>query len=331
MDKCRQIQFFASFASKGPSMPLTSSLSAATGYGRMPTTRVITGVPAYYTSNSGFLLNQPGFNVTTAELKNSTNIGVNTVIRTYTGLSTGWNFVHDKDLDANVIYKMAESGTPKTLNKITLVKGGTSITTVSMGTYAGATSSVLGACYAPACMWSGTGFGAFIIGGFGQGVLHVLELNQAKTAIGSTYTVSYPGGGEIYGTEVIPRQASGFTQHFGIAYTRGSRTIASFTVNMDTRTWTNGTVIGTFSAGTTGPSNGLGMIYYPPGKPIFTGDADTALNRIGMTDTSSARIYVWTLAQSGNVLTPTYLKNVTLAQSGGYPYHLSVAAYNSII
>jgi hypothetical protein len=312
-------------------MPLTSSLAATTGYGRIPTTRVITGVPAYYTSSSGFLLNQPGFSVTTAELKNSTNIGVNTVIRTYAGLSTGWNFVHDKDLDTNVVYKMTEGGSPKTLNKITLTKGGTTVTTTSMGNYSGATTSVLGACYAPACMWTGTGYGAFIIGGFSQAVLHVLELNQAKTAIGSTYTVSYPGGGEVYGTEVIPRQASGFTQHFGIAYTRNVRNIASFTINMDTRSWTNGTVITTYSAGTTGPSNGLGMIYYPPGKPIFTGDTDTTNNRIGMTDTSTARIYVWTLTQSGNTLSLTYLKQVTLAQTGGYPYHLSVSAYNSIV
>lgn len=312
-------------------MPVVSSLAAVTGYGRMPITRVITGVPAYYTSNSGFLLYQPGFNVTTVDLKNSTNIGNTSVIRTYTGVPTGWNFAHDKDLDTNVIYKMAEGGNPKTLNRITLTKGGTTLTTVSMGTYSGASTSVLGACYAPACMWSGTGHGAFIIGGFGQNVIHVLELNQAKTAIGSTYTVAYPGGGEVYGTEVIPSQASGFTQHFGIAYTRSSRNIASFTVNMDTRTWSNGIVISSFSAGTTGPSNGLGMIYYPPGKPIFTGDPDTTSNRIGMNDTSSANLFVWRITQSGNQLSVTWLKNVSLGNTGAYPYHLSQAAYDAIV
>ena len=312
-------------------MPAVTSLAATAGYGRLPTTRVIAGVPAYYTSNSGFLLNQPGYSVTTAELKNSTNIGNTTVIRTYTIPTTGWNFVHDKDLDSNVIYKMAEGGTPKTLYKYTLAKGGTTATQTTVGTYSGATTSVLGACYAPACMWTGTGYGAFIIGGFSQAVIHVLELNQAKTAISATYTVAYPGGGEVYGTEVIPRQASGFTQHFSIAYTRSVRNIASFTVNMDTRSWTNGTVIATYSAGTTGPSNGLGIIYYPPGKSIFTGDPDTTLNRIGMTDTSSARLYVWTVAQSGNTLSITYLKQVTLAQNGGYPYHLSQTAYNAIV
>ncbi len=315
-------------------MPLVSSLASVAGYGRLPTQTTITGVPAYYNSSSGYLLNQPGYNVTTVDLKDSVNIGNATVIRTYTGFQTGWNFVHDKDLDSNVIYKMPESGAPKTLYKYVIAKGGTTATQTTMGTYAGASTSVLGACYAPACMWSGTGYGAFVIGGYSQSVIHVLELNQAKTAIGSTYTVACGSGNEIYGTEVIPRQASGFTQHFAITYTRNgtnARSIMSLTVNMDTRIWSNFTVINSYTAGTNGPSNGLGMIYYPPGKPIFTGDPDTSLNRIGMTDTSSARIYVWTVAQSGNALSITYLKQVTLAQAGGYPYHLSVAAYNSIV
>jgi hypothetical protein len=295
-------------------------------------TTVITGVPAYYTSNSGFLLNQPGYTGTTAELKNSTNIGVNTVIRTYSGLQTGWNYAHDKDLDSNVIYKMPE-GT-RVLYKFVLAKGGTTVTQTTIMNYTGATTSVLGACYAPACMWTGTGYGAFVIGGYSQSVMHVLEFNQAKTAITATYTAACGSGNEIYGTEVIPKQASGFTQHFAVAYTRNgtnARSIMSLTVNMDTRTWSNFTVIGPYSSGTTGPSNGLGMIYYPPGKPIFTGDTDTTNNRIGMTDTSSARIYVWTITQSGNALSATYLKQVTLAQTGGYPYHLSVAAYNAIV
>ncbi len=297
-----------------------------------PTSSPITGVPAYYTSNSGFLLYQPGYSITTEDLKNSTNIGVNTVIRSYTGFQTGWNFVHDKDLDSNVIYKMPES--TRVLYKFVLAKGGTTATQTTIMTYTGATTSVLGACYAPACMWTGTGYGAFVIGGYSQSVFHVLEFNQAKTAIAATYTVACGSGNEIYGTEVIPKQASGFTQHFAIAYTRNgtnARSIMSLTVNMDTRTWSNFTVITAYSAGTTGPSNGLGIIYYPPGKTVFTGDTDTALNRIGMTDTSTARIYIWTVTQSGNALSVTYLKQVTLAHSGGYPYHLSLAAYNSIL
>lgn len=312
-------------------MPAVTSIAATTGYGRMPVARTPTGgAPAYYTSNSGYLLNQPGFNVTTVELKLASNIGNTTVIRTYTGLGTGWNFVHDKDLDSNIIYKMAEGGSPKSLIRYTLAQGGTTVTTTTIGTYAGATTSVLGACYAPACMWSGTGYGAFVIGGFSQSVIHVLEFNQAKSAIAASYTVPYSSGQEVYGTEVIPRQASGFTQHFAVAYTRNTKNIASYTVNMDTRTWSNFTSLVTYTSGTNGPSNGLGMIYYPPGKAVFTGDTDTALNRIGLTDTSSARIYVWTVAQSGNALSITYLKQVTLSTNGGYPYHLSQASYNSI-
>jgi hypothetical protein len=313
-------------------MPLASSLAATTGYGRMPTTLVITGAPAYYTSNSGFLLNQPGFTVNTVQLKNSTNIGTTTVLRTYTGFLASWTFSHDKDLDSNVIYKMPEGS--RILYKYVLSKGGTTATQTTIMNYTGGTTSVLGSCYAPACMWTGTGYGAFVIGGFSQSVIHVLEFNQAKTAITATYTAAFGTGNEVYGTEVIPRQASGFTQHFAIGYTRNgtnARSIASLTVNMDTRTWSNFTVIGTYATGTTGPSNGNGMIYYPPGKAIFTGDPDTSTNRIGLNDTGTARLYVWTVTQSGNRLNVTYLKNVTLGDTSGYPYHLSQAAYNAIV
>jgi hypothetical protein len=311
-------------------MPFVSSLASTVGYGRIP---VVAGgsntAPGYYSSSSGYLLYQPGYSVTTAQLKLSTNIGNTTAIRTYTGFQTGWNMVHDKDLDSNVYYKMPESGAPKTLYKFVLAKGGTTVTQTTVGTYAGASTSVLGACYAPAYMWTGTAYGAFIIGGYSQAVIHILELNAAKTAIAATYTASI-GTGEIYGTEIIPSQASGFTQHFAVFYTRSTRLIGSFTANMDTRTWSNLNQTQSYTPGTNGPSNGLGMIYYPPGKPIFTGDPDTALNRIGMTDTSSSGLFVWTIAQSGNILTFTYLKRVTMGDSGAYPYHMSVAAYDSI-
>jgi hypothetical protein len=311
-------------------MPFVSSTGSALGFGRIPASGGGSNTaPGYYSSSSGFLFHQPGFSVTTGQLKVSTDIGNTTAVRTYTGFASGWNMVHDKDLDSNVYYKMPETGAPKTLFKHVLAKGGTTLTQTSMGTYAGATTSVLGACYAPSYMWTGTAYGAFVIGGFSQAVVHVLELNQAKTAIGTTYTASI-GTGEVYGTEMIPLQASGFTQHFAVFYTRNTRLIGSFTVNMDTRSWTNMNRTQSFTAGTNGPSNGLGMIYYPPGKPIFTGDPDTALNRIGMTDTSSNGLFVWTVAQSGNVLTFTYLKRVNMGENGGYPYHMSVAAYNSI-
>ena len=311
-------------------MPFLSSTAGVLGYGRIPVTTFVPsgGLPAYYTSSSGFLANQPGYSSTSVELKDSANIGNTTVVRTYTGFSAGWNIVHDKDLDSNVYYKMVEGS--RVLTKYALAKGGTTATATTITTYAGATTSVLGACYAPACMWTGTGYGAFVIGGYSQAVIHVLEWSSAaKTAISTTYTASI-GTGEVYGTEVIPSQASGFTQHFAVFYTRNTKLIGSFTVNMDTRTWSNLNQTTTYTSGTNGPSNGQAMIYYPPGKPIFTGDPDTSLNRVGLDDTSSAFLYVWTVAQSGNVLTFTYLKRVALGQTGGYPYHMSVAAYNSI-
>lgn len=310
-------------------MPFVSSAAGTLGFGKIP---VVTGggsntAPGYYSSSSGYLMYQPGYSSTNGQLKLSTNIGNTTVVRTYTGFSSGWNLVHDKDLDSNVYYKMPES--TRVLYKHVLAKGGTTLTQTTMGTYAGATTSVLGACYAPSYMWTGTAYGAFVIGGFSQAVIHILELNQAKTAFGTTYTASI-GSGEVYGTEMIPKQASGFTQHFAVFYTRNTKLIGSFTVNMDTRSWTNLNQTQSYTAGTNGPSNGQAMIYYPPGKPIFTGDPDTALNRIGMDDTSSNGLFVWTIAQSGNVLTFTYLKRVTMGDNSAYPYHMSVAAYNSI-
>ena len=72
------------------------------------------------------------------------------------------------------------------------------------------------------------------------------------------------------------------------------------------------------------------MIYYPIGKPIFTGDPDTSTNRIAMNDTSTARLYVWTITESGTRIVWTFLKQVNIADNGGYPYHMSVAAYNSV-
>jgi hypothetical protein len=133
----------------------------------------------------------------------------------------------------------------------------------------------------------------------------------------------------VYGTEVIPKDASGFTKDFGVAYTRGSRQMSSWTVNMATRTWSNRYDI-SYSNGVNGPSNGLGIIYYPIGKTIHSGDTQTTLNRIALNDTSTSKLYVWTITENGNQLAFTFLKTVNIATNGGYPYHLSVAAYNAI-
>lgn len=306
-------------------MPLVASLEGTLGYGRAFRQAAAGGnAPSYYTSNSGFLMYQPGYNVTTMILKPATAISTVSSIRTYTGFTNAWTFIHDKDLDSNIWYGMTE-GT-RVLRRYTLAKGGTTIAVSTLTTYAGATTSVLGASYAPACMWSGTAYGAFVIGGFNQGVIHVLEFAANKT-IGTTYTVPYTS--EVYGTEMIPKAASGFSSDFGVAYTRGSKQMSSWVVNMDTRTWSN-RKDNSYVGGTTGPSNGDGMIYYPIGKAIFTGDPDTSTNRIAMNDTSTARLYVWTITQSGTDIVWTYLKQVNLPDNGGYPYHMSDATYTSV-
>ena len=311
-------------------MPFSSSIEGSFGYGRSQIIQSIPvgNLPTYYTSSSGFIMNQPGYTAITLQLKTLANISSATVIRTYSSLNAAWTTIHDKDLDSNVWYNMPEGS--RILYKYTLAKGGTSITTTNLGTYTGASTSVLGACYAPAIMWGNTtSYGAFIIGGFSQAVLHVLEFNSTKSGWSNTYTVSYPAT-QIYGTEIIPKAASGFTQDFGVAYSRTPKTMASWTVNMATRSWTN-LKDNTYTAGINGPSNGCGMIYYPIGKPIFTNDPDTSTNRLAMNDTSSSSLYVWTVTQSGNDLVWTYLKTVNIGLGNAYyPYNMSQNTYDSI-
>ncbi len=305
--------------------------SAALGFGRAARAVVTGNVPAYYTSNSGFLF-YGGFTSTSATLVNSTNIATGTpAIKTYTGLQGNiWNIVHDKDSDNNIFWGIPDTSPYRTVYKITVPKGGGAATNTSLGTFSPApTSEVLGAAYIPICMWTGTGYGALCIGGYSQAVVHVIEFNSTKTGYGTIYTASWPGT-QIYGVEVVPKGASGFNNNYGLAYSRTPATMTSWTVNMDTRTWANRATPTPFSAGTTGPSNGLGMIYYPIGKAIFTGDPDTSTNRIAMNDTSSAKLYVWTITESGTSIVWTYLKQVTIRANGAYPYHLSTAAYNAI-
>lgn len=310
-------------------MPFIGATSGSVGYGRayQAPAAPLGNVPSYYTSSSGYL-SYYYYNSTSNALKTIGNFSNATNINNYTGIQNVWTLIQDKDLDSSTYYAMAEGGSPKTLWRVTMTKGGGATTSNSAGTYSGATTSVLGACYAPACMWtSSTGYGAFIIGGYSQTVIHVLELTSAK-AIGTTYTVAYTS--EVYGTEVIPMGASGFTFNFGVAYTRTSAQMSSWTVDMSTRSWTN-RKDNSYTRGTNGPSNGCGMIYYPPGKAIFSGDPDTTTNRLAMNDTASANLYVWTVTQSGTQLVWTYLKTVTgMPNNGGYPYNLSVNSYNAI-
>lgn len=286
-------------------------------------------IPSYYTSTSGFFMHQAGNTATALSLTSaSTTISA---ILTYSSIVSGtWAVVHDKDLDSNVYYGMAETGSPKNLIRYVLPKGGGSITSTTINSYSGASSSVLGACYAPSVMWSSTpGYGAFIIGGFNQAVLHVLEFAENKTSILTTYTVPYTS--EVYGTEVIPKVVSGFTNDYGVAYTRGSKQMSSWVVDMSARTWSN-RVDNSYSGTPAGSINGSSMIYYPIGKPIFTGDADITQNRLAFTDTSTASYYVFTVTEGTNALNWAYLKTVTFTNGGNglYAYSMSVNSYNSV-
>ncbi len=315
-------------------MPVASLSAAAFGYGRPQRPAATPGnVPAYYTSNSGFLLNYGAFS-SSATLINSSNIATGTpVLATFSNIQVSpraWTLAHDKDADNNVYYFLPQTG--NILSKYTFPKGGGTAVKADLYTDSGGPGNTLGFCYAPICMWTGTGYGAIIGGNFSAGTIRVLEFNSTKTSVQAVYTVTWTAGTtpEVYGVEVVPRAVSGFNNNYGLAYSRNNKTMTSWTVNMDTRTWANKATDSSYSGGVTGPTNGDAMIYYPIGKRIFTGDPDTSTNRVGMSDTSTARLYVWTITESGTNIVWTYLKQVTLSAAGMNPYHLSTAAYNAI-
>lgn len=298
------------------------------GVGSIPTVTPPQAFPAYYSSSSGYYFIK--LNHTTQQLLLTTASTSYTSIRTYGTIvdTRSWTHVHDKDLDSNVYYTMGEN--TRALYKVVATKGGTTLTNTLLLNYTGATTSVLGASYAPACMWTSTvGYGAFVIGGFSQSVIHVLEFAANKNSITNTYTVAYTS--EVYGTELIPKAVTGWANDYGVAYTRGSRQMSSWVVNMSTRTWSN-RVDNSYSSTPAGSINGCGAIYYPIGKPIFTGDPDTSTHRVAFSNTSVGVLYVFTITEGTNQINWTYLKTTaTFTGAGGVtPYHMSVNAYNSI-
>ena len=303
---------------------------AALGFGRAVRSTTNPNLPAYYTSNSGFLLSYVAFS-SSATLINSTNIATGSpAIRTYSSIYTSpryWNISHDKDLDNNIFYGVGQTG--GALIKMTFPKGGGTVTNFTLFTDSGIPSTIISTAYIPICMWTGTGYGAVCIGGYQSNTIRVLPFNSTKTSIVGAYSVTWTGG-EIYGVEVVPKAASGFNNNYGVAYSRNPKIMTSWTVNMDTNTWSNKATDSTYVAGTTGPSNGDAMCYYPVGKQIFTGDPDTSTNRLAMSDSSTARLYVWTITESGTSIVWTYLKQVTVQANGTNPYHLSTAAYNAL-
>jgi hypothetical protein len=312
-------------------MPFLSATGGSFGYGRQQqiiSSNPVAPLPSYYTTNSFYSMTQPTYLTTTLNLQALSSIATVTYIRTYTPMpSNVWTYIHDKDLDSNVWYSMTTSGS---MTRNTLAKGGTSVALSSLFTLSGTTAQFLGGCYAPACMGATSSFnGAFAIGGFTTSNIYVCPFTPIKT-IRSSYSVRFQN--EVYGTEFIPKQASGFNNHYGVAYTRANRLIGSWTVSMDPNsagTWTNvrSTI---YTSGTNGPVNGDGMIYYPPGKFQYIGDPYTAFNRIAMNDTSTARLYTWRITESGTSSIWTYLSTITVAGNGQYPYHMSINTYNSV-
>ena len=172
-------------------MPFFSATDGSFGYGRQEKLTSNAGnLPSYYTTNSYYAMVQPSYNTTNLNLQLLSSIATTTYIRTYSPMSaSGWNYIHDKDLDSNVWYGMV-SGTG-VLSKNTLTKGGTTVTTSTIFTVSGSGAQFLGACYSPACMGTSSNFyGAFVTGGYTTSNIYILPFTSLKTVV-SSYSVKF--------------------------------------------------------------------------------------------------------------------------------------------
>jgi hypothetical protein len=235
---------------------------------------------------------------------------------------TVWQYAHDRDLNSNVWWAMGDWN--KTLVKVTLV-GGQPTSVIIVPTYS-ASSELLGASYVPQMCGIPSGNGAFIVGGFMQNCVHVLEFNSNKSGIAYSWTVPYKT--DVYGVQVIPRQDSGFSTDFGYAYSRAGRTMCSWVVDMARRSWTSryDTV---YSPGVTGPHNGLGVSYIPPGTSLYASDPNVSYNRLAMNDTSSTKLFIYRITQSGTRLDFQYAATVDTGIIGGCITPLTSRAYSA--
>lgn len=307
-------------------MPFISSIERR-GFGSTTGKRV----PDYYTSASGFYMLQNALNATSLRLTTAVRTPPSAII-TWSSIQGAWTIVHDKDLDSNVYYNMPEdfSTNNKRLFRYVIPKGGGTITSTLIANYA-TPNSILGACYAPECMWSTVSYGAFVAGGFQTSNVHVLEFAPDKLSIAFSYTVPYLN--EVYGTEMIPKLASGFLNDYAVAYTRGGKQMSSWVVNMATRSWTE-RFDNSYAGTPASVINGSSIIYYPIGKPIYTGDPSTGLNRAMFTDTGNTNVFIFVLTEGLNRIIWTYQESFAFSgvgmSAGFYPYHMSTAAYNSI-
>jgi hypothetical protein len=270
-----------------------------------------------------------GANTSNIDVRSWQNLGTNTNIKTYTGLTSNVvNIIHDKDLDSNIYYSI--NSVSKQLNKHVLTQGATSITTTMMYNMTSTNSNYTskGATYVPAFM--GTSNGCIVVGGNDRHLVHIMELNTTKTSVSYEYSMIYSNA---VGVEVIPKDVSGFSNDYLIVCA-DSRVISTFVADFGRRTFSNqadtNVPPGLF------PSAPVSMMYFPPGKPVYNTDANSNLHELLITDAAGNGMSIFTVTQANETsLTFNHEQQYNVYGPGNslgeYPYPLTVNAYNSLI
>jgi hypothetical protein len=311
-------------------------------------------IPPYYTSQSGYMIYQPGGSATTLQLKDSLNISTGTDIKNYTGLTdlSQSNYIQDKDLDSNVYYGVINvSVANKSIVKAVL-DGSTSPGTATMTTLLNNQSyggTCYGSCYAPKILWNTTkNNGAFIFTTFSANYIYVFPFSSSsKTGFSLPYSIFDNDGPS--GIDVVPKAVSGFTNDYAVTISGVDNLLnriyrfTSYVIDMAQGSnvgWTNQTRSPTYTPYTGGPpSPGVSygpqyqgpVLYYPPGKPVARDDTNQInTNRIVCIDTQSSLFFVWKLTEATNSLTFTFLYGSSTLDTFGIPNGLSLTSAQAI-
>lgn len=325
-------------------MPFVSSVEGTFGYGRglvIPNN--------YYTSSSGYYMATKASGAISLSIA---DLSGTSVIRTYSGITNiSRTFVHDKDLNSNIYYTIFSSGTGTVSERVyknVVPKGGTAVTQTLFATlYLVSDASTLGGkCYVTNAV-NPSSFGG-LLSASGAGInsrIYSVYLNSNKTDVSSANVfMNGPRGGPPYytyvGVDVVPKLYSGFVNNH-IIYMYGNLSTVLFIGNNTILFNSDGNKSNIYNISTTigvnAPAVTYSIIYYPPNKPIFTGDnISLNMNRVVIFDNNSPTAYEWQIEESGSSLTWTFLRKLVTgiptlpANRNVYPYSMSTEAYQSI-
>lgn len=328
-------------------MPFLSSAQGVFGYGR----GLLVLPNNYYTSSSGFYMTSKGSGAISLSIA---DLSGTSVIRTYSGITNiSRTFIHDKDLNSNIYYTIFSSGSvgvtvAERVYKNVVPKGGTAVTqTLFPTSYLVSDASIVGGkCYVTNAI-NPSNFGG-LLSASGAGAssrIYSVYFNSNKTDVSSANVfMNGPRGGPPYytyvGVDVVPKLYSGFVNNH-IIYMYGDRSTVLFIGNNTILFNGDGNKSNIYNISTTigvnAPAVTYSMIYYPPNKPIFTGDnIALTMNRVVIFDNNSPTAYEWQIEESGSSLTWTFLRILVTgiptlpANRNVYPYSMSTEAYQSI-